>query len=93
MQRIDSIKARQILDSRGNPTIEVEVKTKNAEGRASAPSGASRGSREAVELRDGGEEFHGKGVKKAIENVNTILAPAIVGMYMSRRKLMEKLLK
>jgi len=80
MQRIDSIKARQILDSRGNPTIEVEVKTKNAEGRASAPSGASRGSREAVELRDGGEEFHGKGVKKAIENVNTILAPAIVGM-------------
>ncbi|MBC7128289.1 MAG: phosphopyruvate hydratase [Thermoplasmatales archaeon] len=86
MQRIESIKARQILDSRGNPTIEVEVKTKNAEGRASAPSGASRGSREAVELRDGGEEFHGKGVRKAIENVNTILAPAIVGMDVNEQE-------
>ncbi|MEM2934881.1 MAG: phosphopyruvate hydratase, partial [Candidatus Thermoplasmatota archaeon] len=94
MQRIESIKARQILDSRGNPTIEVEVKTKNAIGRASAPSGASRGSKEAVELRDGGKEFHGKGVNKAIENVNTIVAPAVAGMDVyEQEKIDEKIIK
>ncbi|MEM1513369.1 MAG: phosphopyruvate hydratase [Candidatus Thermoplasmatota archaeon] len=94
MNKIESIKARQILDSRGNPTIEVEVKTKNAVGRASAPSGASRGSKEAVELRDGGKEFHGKSVKKAIDNVNTILAPAIVGMLVTEQEeIDEKIIK
>ena len=84
--KIEEIKARQILDSRGNPTIEVEVKTKKAKGMASAPSGASRGSKEAVELRDWEEEFHGKSVKKAIENVNTILAPALIGMKVDEQK-------
>ncbi|MBC7081147.1 MAG: phosphopyruvate hydratase [Thermoplasmatales archaeon] len=94
MSRIESIKARQILDSRGNPTIEVEVKTKNATGRASAPSGASRGAREAVELRDGGKEFHGKGVRNAIENVHTILAPALVGMDVKEQEeIDEKIIK
>ncbi len=78
--RIESIKARMILDSRGNPTIEVDVKTKSGFGRAAAPSGASKGTHEAIELRDGGKDWHGKGVKKAIENVNKIIAPALKGM-------------
>ena len=67
--------AREILDSRGNPTVEVEVLTEDGTvGRASVPSGASTGQYEAVELRDGGERYGGKGVQNAVEHVNTILA-------------------
>ena len=72
--------AREILDSRGNPTVEVEVLTEDGTvGRASVPSGASTGQYEAVELRDGGERYGGKGVQNAVEHVNTILADCIIG--------------
>src|SRR6266700_2491546 len=77
---IRHIQAREILDSRGNPTIEVDVRLDNgAFGRAAVPSGASTGEHEAVELRDGGKRFLGKGVAKAVENVNRILAPRLRG--------------
>lgn len=78
---ITDIYAREILDSRGNPTIEVEVLAgENAWGRASVPSGASTGQFEAVELRDGAERYHGLGVETAVEHVNNIIAPALLGM-------------
>ncbi|MFA7115784.1 MAG: phosphopyruvate hydratase [Bacteroidales bacterium] len=80
--QIDNIYAREILDSRGNPTIEVEVSTiSGAFGRAAVPSGASTGENEALELRDGDKKrFGGKGVLKAVANVNEIIAPALLGM-------------
>jgi enolase len=77
---VRGVKAREILDSRGNPTVEVDVFTQVGFGRASVPSGASTGTYEAVELRDGGSRFHGKGVLKACRNVDVVLAPAVVGM-------------
>lgn len=80
MSTITNIHARQILDSRGNPTLEVDVTTQNGTlGRAAVPSGASTGEHEAVELRDGGEAFMGKGVTNAINNVNTSIAKALIG--------------
>lgn len=78
MDKIKSIKAREILDSRGNPTVEVVLKTERVIAVSSVPSGASTGSYEAVELRDGGERYHGKGVLKAVANVNEIIAPALI---------------
>mgnify|MGYP000229133238 FL=1 len=81
MSIIINVHARQILDSRGNPTVEVDVVTENGIlGRAAVPSGASTGEHEAVELRDGGSDFMGKGVLKAIKNVNENLAERIVGV-------------
>ena len=81
MSSIEKIHARQILDSRGNPTVEVDVLLKSgAAGRAAVPSGASTGEFEAVELRDGGDRWAGKGVSKAVENVNGELAEAVNGM-------------
>ncbi len=81
MSTIQSVFARQIFDSRGNPTIEVDVTTEDGSfGRAAVPSGASTGEHEAVELRDGGSSYLGKGVLKAVDHVNTILAPAIIGL-------------
>ena len=81
MFAIDKIHARQIMDSRGNPTIECDVVLSDGTlGRASVPSGASTGSFEALELRDGGNAYMGKGVSKAVKNVNEIIAPALVGM-------------
>ena len=77
---ITAVIAREILDSRGNPTVEVEVYTPVSMGRAAVPSGASTGTHEAVELRDGGKRYHGKGVRRAVENVNKIIAPEIIGM-------------
>ncbi len=80
MSIIINIHARQILDSRGNPTVEVDVVTENGIlGRAAVPSGASTGEHEAVELRDGGDTFMGKGVGKAVNNVNTVIAEELVG--------------
>ncbi|WP_350287187.1 phosphopyruvate hydratase [uncultured Croceitalea sp.] len=80
MSIIINIHARQILDSRGNPTVEVDVVTENGIlGRAAVPSGASTGEHEAVELRDGGDSFMGKGVGKAVNNVNTVIAEELVG--------------
>jgi enolase len=81
MSIILSVHARQILDSRGNPTVEVDVITENGVlGRAAVPSGASTGEHEAVELRDGGSSFMGKGVSKAVDNVNSAIAEEILGM-------------
>ena len=80
MSIILSVHARQILDSRGNPTVEVDVITENGVlGRAAVPSGASTGEHEAVELRDGGSSFMGKGVSKAVDNVNSVIAEEILG--------------
>ncbi|TAI49646.1 phosphopyruvate hydratase [Flagellimonas allohymeniacidonis] len=80
MSIIINIHARQILDSRGNPTVEVDVITENGVlGRAAVPSGASTGEHEAVELRDGGNTFMGKGVSQAVSNVNTVIAEELVG--------------
>ena len=79
---IKSIIGREILDSRGNPTVEVEVRLESGiMGRASVPSGASTGEHEAVELRDGDKQrYGGKGVQKAVDNVNKIIAPKLIGM-------------
>ena len=78
--RILAVRARQILDSRGNPTVEAEVMADSAVGRASVPSGASKGKLEALELRDGDKRrFHGKGVTKAVSNVNVAIAPKLRG--------------
>src|SRR3569833_4292570 len=81
MSRIAAIRGREIIDSRGNPTVEADViLDSGAMGRAAVPSGASRGTREAVELRDGDKKrYGGKGVLKAVENVNTVLKQALVG--------------
>lgn len=79
--KIKDLIAREILDSRGNPTVEVDCVLENGVvGRASVPSGASTGSREALELRDGESRYNGKGVLKAVNNVNTIIKDALVGM-------------
>lgn len=81
MSIIINIHARQIFDSRGNPTVEVDVITENGFlGRAAVPSGASTGEHEAVELRDGGKAYMGKGVSKAVKNVNTIIAEELLGV-------------
>ena len=79
--KIEKIHAREILDSRGNPTVEVEITLENGiMGRASVPSGASTGENEALELRDGDKNrFGGKGVLKAVANVNDVIAPALKG--------------
>ena len=92
MSQIIGIHARQILDSRGNPTVEVEVYTEaGAVGRAAVPSGASTGVHEAVELRDGDKTmFLGKGVLKAVKNVNTIIADELKGLPVSEQILIDK---
>ncbi|MEM3365246.1 MAG: phosphopyruvate hydratase, partial [Candidatus Methanomethyliaceae archaeon] len=77
---IKKVLAREIIDSRGNPTVEADVFTGGGFGRASVPSGASTGTHEALELRDGDKRFMGKGVLKACRNINEVIAPAIVGM-------------
>src|SRR5580658_4353708 len=81
MSRIAGVHARELIDSRGNPTIEAEVRLQSgAIGRAAVPSGASTGTREAVELRDGDpKRFGGKGVTRAVDNVNTVLREALIG--------------
>lgn len=75
---IRKIHARQIYDSRGNPTVEVDLMTEKGIFRASVPSGASTGIHEALELRDKDEDWHGKGVRRAVNNINNMLAPAIL---------------
>ncbi|MBT1708930.1 phosphopyruvate hydratase [Fulvivirgaceae bacterium PWU5] len=94
MSLIESIHARQILDSRGNPTIEVDVVTESgATGRAAVPSGASTGTHEAVELRDGDKsKFLGKGVLKAVENVNTTIAAELAGFSIFEQNLLDKIM-
>ncbi len=94
MSLIESIHARQILDSRGNPTVEVDVFTEGgAFGRAAVPSGASTGTHEAVELRDGDKtKFLGKGVSKAVENVNAKIAEELVGFSVFEQNLIDKIM-
>ena len=94
MTLIQSIHARQILDSRGNPTVEVDVVTENgAFGRAAVPSGASTGINEAVELRDGDKsKYLGKGVLKAVSNVNDVIAPELVGMDVFEQNTIDQIM-
>ena len=94
MFEIQKIHARQIMDSRGNPTIECDITLSDgAFGRAAVPSGASTGSFEALELRDGGNTYMGKGVLTAVKNVNEIIAPALIGMDASKQtEIDEKML-
>ena len=91
MSKIIDVHAREILDSRGFPTVEVEVTTEsNHKGIASVPSGASTGSREALELRDNDERYCGKGVLKAVNNVNNIIKKSVVGMEVSHQTEIDK---
>jgi enolase len=91
MSSIARVHARQILDSRGNPTVEVDVQLESgAVGRAAVPSGASTGVHEAVELRDGGEAWNGKGVAQAVANVNGELADAVVGTDAGEQELIDR---
>lgn len=94
MSLIESVHARQILDSRGNPTVEVEVFTESgAWGRAAVPSGASTGTHEAVELRDGDKKkYMGKGVLKAVDNVNNKIAPEVVGYSVFEQNLLDTIM-
>jgi enolase len=93
MSSIIDIHARQIFDSRGNPTIEVDVVTENGYlGRAAVPSGASTGEHEAVELRDGGKEYMGKGVLQAVENVNGRIAGTLVGVSVFEQAMIDKIM-
>ena len=90
---IQSIKARQILDSRGNPTVEADVILSNGTlGRAAVPSGASTGSAEALELRDGGIDWSGKAVYQAVRNVNEVIAPALVGHDASDQAALDQII-
>ncbi len=93
MSIIIDIHARQIFDSRGNPTVEVDVFTENGiMGRAAVPSGASTGEHEAVELRDGGDAYMGKGVKEAVSNVNTIIAAELLGTSVFEQNLIDQMM-
>ncbi|MBF0538061.1 MAG: phosphopyruvate hydratase [Nitrospirae bacterium] len=91
MSRIEVVHAREIMDSRGNPTVEVDVILESgAAGRAAVPSGASTGEREAVELRDGDKgRYLGKGVRKAVENVNTVIADKVIGLDATSQALID----
>ncbi len=93
MGEIVDIIAREILDSRGNPTLEVEVFLESGvAGIASVPSGASTGSKEALELRDGGKRYHGKGVKNAVKNIYEKIAPNLIGLYSEDQVYIDNLL-
>jgi enolase len=93
MTEINAVLARSILDSRGNPTVEVEVQTASGHGRAAVPSGASTGEHEALELRDGDKKrWLGKGVAKAVDNVNQSLGPSVVGMDALDQAAVDKVL-
>ena len=93
MSIIISVHARQIFDSRGNPTVEVDVITDNGVlGRAAVPSGASTGEHEAVELRDGGKAYMGKGVLKAVENVNKIISEELLGVSVFEQNAIDQLM-
>lgn len=94
MPYITDIYAREVLDSRGNPTVEVEVMTESgAFGRALVPSGASTGEYEAVELRDGDKDrYLGKGVMKAVQNVNEVIAPELIGYRVTEQIEMDRIM-
>jgi enolase len=83
------VRGREIIDSRGNPTVEVDITTAQGTFTASVPSGASTGIYEAVELRDGGSRYMGKGVTKAVNNVNTVLADIVKGLDVSDQRAVD----
>src|ERR1700712_565297 len=88
---IEAVGAREILDSRGNPTVEVEVALDDGTlARASVPSGASTGAFEAVELRDGGDRYMGKGVQRAVAAVLDVIGPELVGFEASEQRLVDQ---
>ena len=91
MSNIKSIRAREILDSRGNPTVEADVVLADGSfGRAAVPSGASTGALEALEMRDGGDRYMGKGVLKAVGNVNRDIASALHGMDATQQQELDQ---
>ena len=93
MTLIEAITAREVLDSRGNPTVEAEVTlTGGATGWSIVPSGASTGAAEAVELRDGGERYGGKGVLRAVDNVDERIAPALLGVDATRQEHIDRVM-
>ena len=92
MSEITNIKAREVLDSRGNPTVEVDVLTVDGVFRAMTPSGASAGSHEALELRDKDNRYLGKGTLKAVKNVNKLIAPKIKGMDCLHQDTIDKIM-
>jgi len=93
MSKIRDLKAREILDSRGNPTVEVDLYLEDGGfGRSAVPSGASTGSHEAVELRDGENRYDGKGVSRAVENVNSVLKSALIGQEYDQKSLDQKMI-
>ncbi len=93
MEKIEEVKAFQVLDSRGNPTLKVVVKTKKASGFAIVPSGISTGSYEAVELRDNKKEYHGKGVQRAVNNVNKRISKAVKGLMVTDQEAVDMAMK
>ncbi|MEO8776203.1 MAG: phosphopyruvate hydratase, partial [Candidatus Nanopelagicales bacterium] len=93
MASIDALIAREILDSRGNPTVEVEVALDDGTvSRAAVPSGASTGAFEAVELRDGGDRYQGQGVERAVAAVEDEIAPEVLGFEASEQRLVDQLM-
>lgn len=92
MSEITRILAREVLDSRGNPTVEVELHSGTASASAIVPSGASTGKNEALELRDGGKRFLGKGVRKAVDNIKNIITPKILGLDCAQQHAIDKML-
>ena len=93
MSKISKVFARQIFDSRGNPTVEVDVLSEDGSfGRAAVPSGASTGEHEAVELRDGGQKYMGKGVSKAVKNINDIISQELIGKSVFDQELIDQLM-
>ena len=93
MSEIIQVGAREILDSRGNPTVEVEIVLADGSfARAAVPSGASTGEHEAVELRDGGERYGGKGVTKAVEGVLEVIAPEVIGIPADEQRIIDQTL-
>lgn len=89
MSAITGVRGREIIDSRGNPTVEVDITTAQGTFTASVPSGASTGAYEAVELRDGGSRYMGKGVTQAVNNVNTVLADAVKGLDVADQRAVD----
>ena len=89
---ITNIKAHELLDSRGNPTVEAVLTAGNIMVKAAVPSGASTGKHEAVELRDGGSRYHGLGVLKAVKNIEKVIAPALKGKDVTNQKLIDTIL-
>ncbi|MFN2486543.1 MAG: phosphopyruvate hydratase [Acidimicrobiia bacterium] len=93
LNQIADLKAREILDSRGNPTVEVEVFLADGSfGRAAVPSGASTGAREAIELRDGGSRYLGKGVSNALDHIRTVISPQVIGLDADRQETVDQVM-